>query len=273
MCKFFLPGSTLYPSFNPHIRSYSCFLDVRREFGLLELHLEDQGQTVLAEAEAPVKLTANDNVTRLDNTHPQELRSPPLRRLREEAYGEFQYPNKYLEFPVPMGTKRKLRFKVISSDGGHFGYYQLNLARQECSTEMPLFDVRAGHCVRFCNLGYWADFHQSRCKRCPELCVSCVSRQRCLSCHHPTLEMQYVLDTVSGQCTAKVRPFWQKNAEQAISIALAGAAFLLFLCGLLAFALARRRQDAEARQKSRRVADMGGKASGYSQLPNEDLDF
>ena len=84
--------------------------------------------------------------------------------------------------------------------------------------------------------------------------------------------MQYVLDTVSGQCTAKVRPFWQKNAEQAISIALAGAAFLLFLCGLLAFALARRRQDAETRQKSRRVAD-GGKASGYSQLPNEDLDF
>ena len=166
-----------------------------------------RGQTVLAEAEAPVKLTANDNVTRLDNTHPQKLRSPPLRRLREEAYGEFQYPNKYLEFPVPMGTKRKLRFKVISSDGGHFGYYQLNLARQECSTEMPLFDVRAGHCVRFCNLGYWADFHQSRCKRCPELCVSCVSRQRCLSCHHPTLEMQYVLDTVSGQCTAKVRTF------------------------------------------------------------------
>eukprot|EP00438_Fugacium_kawagutii_P034062 Skav232737 [mRNA] locus=scaffold1843:177728:178246:- [translate_table: standard] len=172
-----------------------------------------------------------------------------------------------------MGTKRKVRFKVVSADGGHFGYYQLDLARQECSTEMPLFDVRAGRCVRFCNLGYWADFPQSRCKRCPELCVSCVSSQKCLSCHRATNDMQYVLDPLTGQCLAKLRPFWQKNAEQAISIGLATCALLLFLCGLLAFALARRRQEAESRQAKARSRAVPGKATGYSQLPNEDLDF
>lgn len=263
-------GSTLYPPFQPQIRSYRCFLDVQRDVGLLELHLQDQGQTVLAEAEAPVPLASDDNITSLDNTHPQQLRSPPIRLLREEAYGEFQYPNKYLEFPVPMGTKRKLRFKVVSSDGGHFGYYQLDLARQECSTEMPLFDVRSGRCVRFCNLGYWADFAQSRCKRCPDLCVSCVSGQKCLSCRRPTIEMDYLLDPETGRCTAKLRPFWQKNAEQAISIALGTAALLLFLCGLLAFALARRRQEAEGRSaKARSRVEMGK----YSQLPSEDMDF
>ena len=262
----------MYPSFHPHIRSYSCFLDVSREFGLLELHLQDQGQTVLAEAEAPVPLKADDNITSLDNTHPQQLRSPPMRLLREEAYGEFQYPNKYLEFPVPMGTTRKLRFKVVSSDGGHFGYYQLNLARQECSTEMPLFDVRAGHCVRFCNLGYWADFRQSRCKRCPSLCVSCISGQKCLSCRRPTMEMQYLLDAETGKCNAKLRPFWQKNAEQVISIALAASALLLFLCGLLAFALAKRREEAASQdaKAARNRVEMAGK---YRQLPSEDLDF
>ena len=53
--------------------------------------------------------------------------------------------------------KRKIRFKVISSDGGHFGYYKLDLARQACNTELPLFDVRLGRCVRFCDVGYWPD--------------------------------------------------------------------------------------------------------------------
>ncbi|CAJ1456683.1 unnamed protein product [Effrenium voratum] len=49
-------GNTLYPKFRPDILRYRCFLEVGTEFGLLELHLLDQGQTVLAEAEAPVKL-------------------------------------------------------------------------------------------------------------------------------------------------------------------------------------------------------------------------
>lgn len=122
-----------------------------------------------------------------------------------------------------MGTNRKLRFKVVSSDGGHFGFYQLDLTRQECNTEMPFFDVCSGRCVRFCNLGYWADFAQSRCKRCPDLCVSCVSGQKCLSCRHPTVEVDYLLDPETGRCTAKLRPFWQKKsqaAKQNISIAL-----------------------------------------------------
>ena len=35
---------------------YRCFLDVSTELAMLELHLEDQGQTVLAEAEDPVPL-------------------------------------------------------------------------------------------------------------------------------------------------------------------------------------------------------------------------
>lgn len=151
------------------------------------------------------------------------------------------------EFPVPMGTNRKLRFKVVSSDGGHFGFYQLDLTRQECNTEMPFFDVCSGRCVRFCNLGYWADFAQSRCKRCPDLCVSCVSGQKCLSCRHPTVEVDYLLDPETGRCTAKLRPFWQKKpSRQAKHFDCPALPVLLFLCGLLACAVARRAKRRKA---------------------------
>ena len=176
------------------------------------------------------------------------------------------------EFPVPMGTNRKLRFKVVSSDGGHFGFYQLDLTRQECNTEMPFFDVCSGRCVRFCNLGYWADFAQSRCKRCPDLCVSCVSGQKCLSCRRPTVEVDYLLDPETGRCTAKLRPFWQKKcqaAKQNISIALsaAGAVVPLWLAGLCRSQAC---QEAEGRSaKARSRVEMGK----YSQLPNEELEL
>ncbi|CAK9106268.1 unnamed protein product [Durusdinium trenchii] len=272
--RLIVQGSALVPSFKPSIRHYRCQLEVTLEYGLLEAHLEDSGQTILAEAEVPI-LVKNFSDAKWEK---EELLGVPMRRLGEEPYGEFQYPKKYLEFPVPMGSQRKIRFKVISADGGHFGYYQLDLARQTCGTELPLFDVRQSRCVRFCNLGYWADFQQRRCKRCPDLCVSCISSEECLSCRHPTIDMLYTLDS-TGQCVASVRPFWQKNAEQAVSIALSASALLIFLCGLVSFGLVRakaRRLAAESRAESRgaRGPERGtGGPRGYRSLPNEDLDF
>eukprot|EP00440_Ansanella_granifera_P071037 gb/GFBE01077094.1/.p1 GENE.gb/GFBE01077094.1/~~gb/GFBE01077094.1/.p1 ORF type:complete len:435 (+),score=73.94 gb/GFBE01077094.1/:1-1305(+) len=230
-----LEGSTLYPNFKSNVHEYRSFLDVGTESALLELHVQDAGQTILASADAPVPLTINDNITHLDNTHPGELRSPPLRRLREEAYGEFQYPNKYIEFPVPMGTKRTVSLKVISSDGGHFGYYSLELARDTCSSGEPLFDVVSGQCVRFCNTGYWADYKAGRCKRCSGDCVSCLSPQRCVSCPLPDAGRQYVLDNVTGTCIARETSFWERNPERAAATLMAVGGFSIFLCGLCAF--------------------------------------
>ncbi|CAJ1393385.1 unnamed protein product [Effrenium voratum] len=260
-------GNTLYPKFRPDILRYRCFLEVGTEFGLLELHLLDQGQTVLAEAEAPVKL-AEDNITSLDNTNPEQLHRPPLRRLREEAFGEFQYPNKYLQFPVPMGFRRTLRFKVTSADGGRFGYYRLDLARQQCSREQPLFDVSRG-CVRFCNMGYWPDFGQSRCKRCPGSCLSCSSRSHCLRCPQGG-EAMYFLE--AGQCIQQARPFWQRHGEQVLALALGGLALLIFLCGLLGFAC-RAPKRGERGERSSGSLEFGTaftKQKGYRQLPDED---
>ena len=272
-------GNTLYPKFSPsHHGLYRCFLDVSTELAMLELHLEDQGQTVLAEAEPPIPLR-DDNITELDNSHPEQLRSSPIRRLREEAYGEFQYPNKYLQFPVPMGMKRKIRLKVVSSDGGHQGYYQLDLARQACSSELPLFDVRTSSCVRFCNVGYWPDYAAGRCKRCPDLCISCLSAHECVLCPKPTAEIQYKLQ--DGKCMAQTRPFWQ-HTERALSIALGTLAFLIFCCGLVGFHLApsgrEKSTEPEDHSSEMALADFGSAfkhsaPAGYRKLPVEDSDF
>eukprot|EP00931_Biecheleriopsis_adriatica_P070428 TRINITY_DN44198_c0_g1_i1.p1 TRINITY_DN44198_c0_g1~~TRINITY_DN44198_c0_g1_i1.p1 ORF type:complete len:474 (+),score=95.63 TRINITY_DN44198_c0_g1_i1:55-1476(+) len=228
-------GSSMYPDFTSNGFNYRCFLDVGMEMALLELHLQDAGQTILAQADAPSPIGPNDNITTLVNVHPGHLRSPPLRRLREEAYGEFQYPNKYLQFPVPMGEKRMLNLKVVSADGGHFGFYSLELGRDTCSKGAPLFDVVSGKCVRFCNTGYWPDYQANRCKRCPDLCDSCLSGHRCVACPSPSSARVYELDNVTGTCVARDRSIWERNPERAASIALAAGGLAIFACGLAAF--------------------------------------
>mmetsp|Transcript_19639 Transcript_19639/g.40634 ORF Transcript_19639/g.40634 Transcript_19639/m.40634 type:complete len:426 (-) Transcript_19639:85-1362(-) len=271
-------GHTVHPKFSPnHHGMYRCFLDVSTELAMLELHLQDQGQTVVAEAEPPVP---DDNVTGLDkwrdNSKPEPLRSTPIRRLREEAYGEFQYPNKYLQFPVPMGMKRKIRLMVLSSDGNHRGYYSMDLARQGCVEGLPLFDVRTRSCVRFCDVGYWPDYQAHRCKRCPDLCVSCVSAQKCVLCPKPTTEEQYKLNS-EGRCVPHTRPFWQ-HSERALSMALATIATLIFCCGLLAFRFTpsgrRRRAEPNEDPGDMALADFSAfkhsAPSGYRKLPVED---
>ena len=127
-----------------------------------------------------------------------------------------------------MGTKRQLRFKVVSSVGGHFGFYQLDLTLQGAAASAARTSASAA----------WAEM--------PQLPTS-----------H---QVDYLLDPETGRCTAKLRPFWQKKcqaAKQNISIALnsAGAVVPLWLAGLCRSQAC---QEAEGRSaKARSRVEMG----------------
>ncbi|CAE8668409.1 unnamed protein product [Polarella glacialis] len=111
----------------------------------------------------------------------------------------------------------------------------MELARDSCGTSEPLFDVVSGACVRFCNMGYWADFEARRCKRCPDQCISCLSAHRCVRCPQATVLERFVLDNVSGSCIAREKTLWERNPQRTMSTALAALCFTVFLCGLCAF--------------------------------------
>lgn len=232
-----MQGATLVPAFRSTSSSYRCMLDVTMEFARLELHLADGSQTVYASAEQPVLLSDQDTITMLRNTHPGGTRAPPtrLRRLREEAFGEFQFPNKYADFPIPLGSKRMINFEVVSADAGHRGYYQLELARRSCGPAAPIFDAIARVCVRFCDTGFWADYASWRCKRCPDHCQGCVSPHHCLRCSRPDKKFDYVLNNATGECHAVARNLWERHRQYLFAAAAASACFSIFICGLVAF--------------------------------------
>lgn len=252
-----LQGSTLHPAFDKNVNAYQCLLDVGMEYASMELHLQDGGQVILAEADAPILLSSHDNITTRKNLNPQNTRSPPtrLRRLREEIYGEFQYPNKYVSFAVPLGMKRRITFKVISADGGHFGYYFLELARGSCTAETPLFDAQSGICVSFCNAGFYADHDSHRCKECEDTCISCTSPHRCIRCPAPSRVREYTLDNITGTCIAKERRLWEQHPQHAVALALAIFGFSVFCCGMCLMRLSQSDRGADSARQHMLKAD------------------
>jgi hypothetical protein len=235
----FLQGVTLDPEFKPEEYRYRALMEVTMELVQMEVLVADSGQTVFGEADYPVTLDPHSNITELQNGRPGNTRSPPqrLRRMRGQAFGEFQYPNKYLNFPVPLETSRLIHFQVISADGGHKGEYQLEVARGKCPTSEPLFDVDASKCVKFCNKGFYAEFQESgsRCKRCHESCVNCLDLNTCVQCNKPTRRFYYVLDNATHSCRAVERAIWVQHPQHVIALAIAAVSVLVFSCGLCAF--------------------------------------
>eukprot|EP00747_Dinoflagellata_sp_TGD_P167799 gnl/TRDRNA2_/TRDRNA2_192919_c0_seq1.p1 gnl/TRDRNA2_/TRDRNA2_192919_c0~~gnl/TRDRNA2_/TRDRNA2_192919_c0_seq1.p1 ORF type:complete len:452 (+),score=78.25 gnl/TRDRNA2_/TRDRNA2_192919_c0_seq1:86-1441(+) len=231
-----IQGTTIYPKFRPEEHSYRCYLSVQDELMRAELHVLDGGQTIFSSAEEPTPLEETNNITQLHNTHPANTRAPPtLRRLRAEAFGEFQYPNKYADFPVPLWNTRVVNFKVTSADGGHIGFYRLEVARAGCSKTAPLYDGETRSCVPFCNLGFYPDDEAHRCKRCDESCVNCLSLYKCIQCRKTDRQNIYVLDNSTGTCHAVPRPLWEQHPEQVGALALGAFCSLFFLFGLCAF--------------------------------------
>lgn len=267
-------GATLYPDFHPKETSFCCFLPVNMEFASFELHLRDSGQTILSAAEVPVKIDKEgSNITSLRNRHPGQFRATPMRlrlrrRLRERDYGEFQYPNKYFQFPVPLATKRAVNFKVISSDGAHFGFYRVVFAREACDTRTPLFDASAGRCVSFCNMGFWADFEAKRCKRCRPDCLGCLSFQRCVKCPLPNRLQEFTLDNKTGSCKAQLRQPWEQHPQYALALALAALGTAIFFCGLVAFCMSQDARTVRGKHLPEGVPVASGAIPNKGQLRN-----
>jgi len=261
--RMFIQGVTLWPDFHPNTFYYRALMEVEMEMVQMELHLADSGQTVFADADYPVPLNEHDNITELQNSHPGNTRSPPQRlrrRMREEAFGEFQYPNKYFDFPVPLESTRIVHFKVISADGGHYGYYQLETGRGKCPTSEPLFDIDVLKCVKFCNAGFYGDYEASRCKRCQESCVNCLSLPVCVQCAKPNRRFYYELDNVTQSCVAKERALWVQHPQHVIALAIGACSCLVFCCGLCAFC-----QLAGQDKKDKRNGGLGARAPGGRQ--------
>lgn len=229
-----LAGGTIDPDFREDTTTYRAMLGVGMEVMRLELHLADAGQTVFATADEPMQIGLTDNITELRNDYPGNTRSPPtrLRRLREESYGEFQYPNKYFNFPVPLASSRLLNLQVMSADGGHRGWYQLQVARFGCTKGEPLFDAVLGRCVRFCAGGFWADLDAKRCKLCPSSCLSCLSPNRCIRCPLSNSEWEFPFDNKTNSCDKRRQPFWKQHHDFLVSMSLLGGCLLVFCCGV-----------------------------------------
>lgn len=242
-------GGTVYPHFRPEERSFRCMMPSEFEVAQMELHVLDGGQTVFTISDPPVPLGYRDNITLLRNTGPGEFRSPHTRRMREEAFGEFQYPNKYADFTIPLSTKRLVHIKIVSSDGGHFGHYSLELARGGCLPSAPLFDSVKHRCVRFCNTGFYADHEDSRCKRCHDLCMNCLSLEHCLQCQAPDRQFVYMMDNSTRTCIARHRSPLRQHPQETMAATLTLVCLSIFACGLCAFhrtATADTREEASA---------------------------
>lgn len=112
-----------------------------------------------------------------------------------------------------MGTKRKLRFKVVSSVGGHFGFYQLDLTLQGAAASAARTSASAA----------WAEMPQ-----------------------RPTShQVDYLLDPETGRCTAKLRPFWPKKCQAA------GAVVPLWFAGLCRSQACQKAEGRSAKARSR----------------------
>jgi hypothetical protein len=273
--NIFALGVTLSPAFDENMREYSILMDVTMEMVRFEIHLLDSGQTVFAEADYPSPLDDHDSITELKNEHPGNFRSPPMRRMREEAFGEFQYPNKYLDFPVPLEHTRVIHIKVMSADAGHNGIYTLKIARGRCPTSEPLFDGEISKCVKFCNVGFYADFGAGRCKRCQESCVNCLSLRECVQCKKPDRTFYYVKQNATGECLRMERALWVQHPEQVVAIIVAFLALCVFCCGMCAFLrLAFREKKPRGingQRQTHGTRNSGG--NGYAYTPVETNDY
>jgi len=239
------------------------------EFARLELHLLDAGQTVFASAEAAVRLGKRSNFTSLKNPQPGVFAASPLRRLGTsgtyvdkdlfsegsagprrlggslEVVGEFQYPNRYFDFPVPLASRRQINLKVVSADGAHFGFYTLEIARENCPSTAPFFDAAALRCVHFCNTGFFADFKQNRCKSCDPTCFTCTSPYQCTRCPTLTKKYRFILDNSTGKCLSKSRSLMDQHPETTIALVFSVISLTIFLCGLCAFQFSGQGNSAE----------------------------
>jgi len=171
-----------------------------------------------------------------------------------------------VEFPLPLASKRKATFKVISADGGHFGYYSLEVARPDCSLSSPLFDAVAGRCVNFCDLGFWADTVARRCKRCAGHCLSCQSLHRCMRCPEPDGRRRYVLDNSTGSCIVEERRLWERHPEHAAALATTVFSIFIFLCGLCGFYM-QREERRPVRKQPAGVAMAAGAVPAFDCRP------
>lgn len=267
--ELIMQGGTLHPLFEPYGTDYRSLLDVEMELARMELHLLDSGQSILVSSEEPIELTEFDNITMLKNDRPGNTRSPPTRlrlrrrrRLREEAYGEFQYPNMYADILVPLGTRRMVHFEVRSADVGHRSYYSLELARPGCPPRQPLFDVAIASCVRFCNTGFWADLRAGRCKLCPDSCLACLGGSRCSTCPATSDSGPLVVDNITGLCVPASRRIWETHPEYSAAAAIAAVSVLIFVCGLCAFRW--QGLSGHSRKKSANSDDHRGRISSSS---------
>lgn len=293
------------PGFKPNVTLYQCLMDVTLEIVMLELHLQDSGQTVVASASPSVLLEKNNHFTLLKNSNPGHFKAPPLRRLtlgdgfgggdsssaaaaevaasveagdgaaantevgdaRERrrlmnsgVVGEFQYPNRYVNFPVPLTSQREIYLKVISADGGHHLFYSLKVARSSCPPSSPLFDVGAAQCVRFCNSGFFGDTEAKRCKRCQDSCFSCLASHRCTTCPKATRELAFELDNVTGTCEPRQRSMLQEHPQKTLALLFTGVSVFIFLCGLCGF----RSQDDDPEMMRRKTAPAETLKAGFS---------
>jgi len=246
------------------------------------------------EREVPLELTTTTAAPTVFMV-PLELTTMPaptesvgaLRRLREEAFGEFQYPNKYAEFPIPLSSTRIINLQVLSADGGHKGWYQLEAARGGCTTHSPLFDAQLGRCVRFCNEGFWADRVATRCKKCPGPCQACASPHVCMRCPASDSMRDYVLDNLTNSCQQKLKPFWERHPDYWIVLTSTICCLFIFCCGIISLrcahssnrreegrytksALERRAPAASPDRGQNPQARGGARAQGYTAVAADD---
>lgn len=271
--RLIVQGTTLYPAFRPATFKYDCLVSVKDELANMELHVMDSGQQVFATAEDPVPITVSSNLSTLVNSNPGQTMAPPERllmdsngfpsgveyetiveyttsapeylrwhkvpmeprRLTEEEFGEFQYPKRFVSFPTPLSSSRLIQFKITSADGGHFGYYSVEVTRLGCSKNEPLYDVNLAECVKFCDKGFYGDFKAGRCKRCKDTCVNCVTYYQCVECKEDDRRFTYSLNNSTGTCSATERPFWDQHPQETMAAGLGSGAFCIFLVGLYGF--------------------------------------
>lgn len=272
--ELIMQSGTLHPPWSSYVYQYRSLLPVEMEVAQTELHLLDSGQTVLVSVEEPISLTDLDNITMLKNDRPGATRSPPTRlrlrrRLREEPYGEFQYPNVYADFSVPLGSRRMVHVEVLSADVGHRNSYILELARPKCPVSAPVFDADASLCVRFCNTGFYADERAGRCKTCHESCLSCLGISTCTTCPSGNGEL-LVVDNSTGLCVSAESHVWEAHREFAVAALLVAASTSIFVCGLCAFYCQPRERSMRLIEQSSREPRRGsrvGSIPGRKPMP------
>lgn len=205
----------LVPSFDPNVRNYSVYLDVRQDLVRCKFQRIDNGElvTLSAQLEAPqvsaVRRLQNGPVFGPGISEVNDGLGPPI--------GEVQGAPSTLLTAIDVGNRRVVDLLVTSADISAHGRYRLDVQRPFCQPDRRFFDGKAQVCTDICNEGYFGNPATGRCTACVVAnCASCDSGNACAVC----------LDGFSlqdGQCAQGGAPSGVQMVQQ-VGGAMGGAA-------------------------------------------------